>query len=210
MSELELFDYLAIAIIVALWWRFYDAAHPPGAHDKTLASLAMSGMIMPGAERRDNPPPAPPAVQETLRRIADAGGMHDTASFLAFVAASYETIVGAFAQSDLRNVTGLLTPAIRTDFEAFLTARRERGETCVLTFIGLEGADIVAAGIEDDTAWIDVRMAADLVSVSRDAEGRVIAGHADRVVTSAEIWTFERPLQRSGPAWRLAATNAAA
>ena len=208
MSELELFDFLVIAILVGLWWHFYAAAHPPPGAEKPFASLAMPGGIGAAAERRSGQRPAPAGLEQTLRRIAESGGLQDVATFSAFAAQAYERIVGAFARHDLRRVENLLTPAIRSDFENFLSARAARGETASLTFIGLAAADPIAAGIDDGIAWIDMRIAAEIVSVSRDAAGRVIAGHPDRVVLSTEIWTFERPMEGTGRAWRLAATDA--
>ena len=53
-----------------------------------------------------------------------------------------------------------------------------------------------------------MRFSADIVSVTRDRDGRIIEGSPDRVIRVAEIWTFERDLKMPKSRWLLAATDA--
>ena len=75
------------------------------------------------------------------------------------------------------------------------------------TLIGV-GCDIVGAGHAHGQAWIDVRFVATMTSATRNAAGQVIAGHPNRVIDVAEIWTFERDLRAVDPNWILTATEA--
>ena len=111
------------------------------------------------------------------------------------------------ARGDLAGVGNLLTDQVAHDFQAFADGRRQRGETEALLFIGFSGADVIAASF-DDVASLDVRFSADIVSVTRDRDGRIIEGSPDRVIRVAEIWTFERDLKTPKSRWLLAATDA--
>ena len=67
-------------------------------------------------------------------------------------------------------------------------------------------ADARVAGRE---ARITVRFDADVAAVTRDAEGRVIAGSTDDAVETHDVWTFVRTLGAPDPNWKLADTDEA-
>ncbi len=206
MDVLGFLNLVFIVVLVALWWGLYDAAHPPPEPEKDpYRSLAMSGIFVGGV-----PPPeltVPDTLDAVLARIGRAGGYLGVSEFLKGARQAYELIVPAVARGNIDSIAYLLTDQVARDFRDFAEARRERGETETLTFIGFDGADVIAASF-DDVATLDVRFTAEIVSVTRDRDGRVIQGRADRVVRVAEIWTFERDLKSRNPRWLLAATDA--
>ena len=57
-------------------------------------------------------------------------------------------------------------------------------------------------------AQITVRFRSKLVSVTRDKDGNVIDGNAERVTDITDIWTFARDLSSRDPNWKLLATEA--
>lgn len=210
MDTLDAFSLLNVVFVVVLlaaWWAFYDAAHrPPDAEQDASPMLAMSGMVF-GAT-----PLAPSAtmldgLDRVLNRIGGAGGFATVSEFLRGAKQAYELILPAVAQGNPASVDYLLTEQVRQDFQTFADARRQRGETESLMFIGFSGVDVIAASF-DDVASVDVRFSADIVSATRDRDGNIIQGSADRVVRVAEIWTFERDLKSPRSRWRLAATDA--
>ncbi len=205
MDVLGLLNLVFIVILVALWWGLYDAANPPPeAEQDPFRSLAMSGIFV-GVPTPDLT--VPESLDTVLARIGRAGGYSAIPDFLKGARQAYELILPAVAHGNVDSVAYLLTDQVAQDFRAFAEARRERGETEALTFIGFDGADVIAASF-DDVATLDVRFSAEIVSVTRDREGHVIQGRADRVVRVAEIWTFERDLHSRNPRWLLAATDA--
>lgn len=210
MDALDLLNFLNVIfviVLIAVWWGLYDAAHPPpDADQEQFPSLAMSGMLFSGVP----PLPAstvPEVLDHVLIRIASAGGYAAVPDFIKGAKQAYELIVPAVAHGDLASVGNLLSDAVARDFRAYVDARHRRGETETLTFIGFGGADVIAASF-DDVASLDVRFAADIVSVTRDRDGRIIGGSPDRVIRVAEIWTFERDLKTPKSRWLLAATDA--
>lgn len=195
---------LTVAFIVASWTAYAALRHgpvlPPGAPDG-------------GGSPRSPPEKAPAVVpplplDRTLGRIARLGGFADLDAFMAGARRAYEQIVEAFARGELDPVAPLLGPAVRTSFAEAIAERRERGETMTTMLIGFAAAEPVEAGLDDDTAWIDMRYVAQMVSVTRSAEGKVVAGHPRRIEEVAEIWTFQRDLHSPDPNWLLVATDA--
>ena len=57
---------------------------------------------------------------------------------------------------------------------------------------------------------MQVHFVADLVTVIRRGDGRIVAGDPERVVQADEAWTFERDVCDPGPDWLLAATESLA
>ena len=199
-----------MVVIAALWWGIYKkTAHPPPGNKKdqmnyaSMTSLALTGGVLPA----DAFGPQVFSLEDTLAHIKRTGGYKNADSFLTEARHAYGLIVSAFARGELDGVGHLLTPAVRNDFERFIATRRERGESETLTFVGFRGADIFDAGCEFERAWIDVRFATSMVSVTRDAEGRIVGGHPARLDDCAEIWTFERTAAHKGAPWLLSATD---
>jgi predicted lipid-binding transport protein (Tim44 family) len=194
---------LTLAFIVASWTAYATLRHGP--------------VLPPGAEDKVVPPPAPtsPAPAEAralpldraLALIARKGGFADLAAFMAGARRAYEEIIDAFARGNLEPVAPLLGPAVRTSFADAIGERRQRGETLTSTFIGFLAAEPVDAGVDGETAWVDVRFLAQMVSVTRARDGSVAAGHPRRVVEIGEIWTFQRELRSPDPNWLLVATD---
>ncbi|GEM_PF-3444358 len=208
MDALALINIVFIVVLAGLWWSFYDAAHQP--HDEEadpLRSLAMPGVFLGGLAAGSDEAPERDGLDHVLRRIASRGGYGDVGSFLARVRQAYEEIVCAFAGGELDTVGHLLTDGVRADFARAIAERAARGETEELTFIGFDAVEIVEAQLEQ-RASIDVRIGAELVSVTRDRHGAIVAGRSDRVVHVAEIWTFERDMKDARAPWLLAATDA--
>ena len=207
MDVLALLNLVFIILLVALWWGLYDAAHPPSDREQDpFSSFAMSGILVGGVPLAPRGT-VPEALDTVLGRIGRAGGYAAVPDFLAGARQAYELIVPAVARGDIDGVAYLLTDDVARDFRAFVEARRERGETETLTFIGFDGADVIGASFEN-LASLDVRFAAEIVSVTRDREGRIIEGSANRVIRVAEIWTFERDVKSPRSRWLLAATDA--
>ena len=210
MDQFGILDVLMVTAAIVLSRRIYYAAHPPpaDADEQRPKALAIAGTVSP-----ERSAPAAVATESTpldemLRRIGRSGAFADAASFLEGAKLAYEMIVKAFAYGNIEEHAHLLTDDVREAFANAIADRKAKGETESLTFIGLRAAEIVDAGLEGGRAWIEVRFVAEVVSVTYDADGRVIGGAPGRVVDIAELWTFERELRAAGPDWLLAATDA--
>jgi len=102
----------------------------------------------------------------------------------------------------------LLGREVYDGFESAISEREKRGETVESRFVSIDNADIAGAELRGRNAQITVRFQSKLVSVTRDKNGDVIDGNAERVTDITDIWTFARDVSSRDPNWKLLATEA--
>ena len=148
------------------------------------------------------------AIAAGLDAIAAADPNFDAKHFLTGARAAYEMIVTAFAEGDRRTLKNLLSREVYDGFEHAITDRETRGTKVESRFVSIDSADITAAELRGRTAQVTVRFVSKLVSVTRDKDGNVIDGNADKVTDVTDVWTFARDLSSRDPNWKLVATEA--
>jgi len=167
-------------------------------------------------------PAEPVARGERWKGIAEAGSVlatgldaivaadanFDPKHFLTGARAAYEMIVNAFAEGDRRTLKNLLSREVYDGFEAAITEREKRGETVESRFVSIDNAEITAAELRARTVQLTVRFQSKLISVTRDKNGNVIDGNAEKVTDVTDVWTFARDLSSRDPNWKLVATEA--
>ncbi len=159
----------------------------------------------PVAPARPLPDPASPAGAE-LTRMRQVDRNFDSAHFLAGAEAAFRMIVGAFAAGDRVALRPLLGDETYRSFEQAIAAREEAGETQHSEIRAINQVAIEQAHLEGTLATITVRFVSDQIAETLDKNGRPVAG-TDAVTEITDIWTFERDLAQSDPAWRLAAAR---
>lgn len=158
-------------------------------------------------ERIDKIAPEGSALNDALRTILSADRSFDPQHFIAGARGAYEMIVTAFAQGDRRALKQLLAHDVYDGFVGAIADRESRGETIESTFIGIDKSDIVEATLNNSTTQITMRFKSQLISVTRDSEGRIIEGDPNAVVEVTDIWTFARDVHSQDPNWKLVATE---
>ncbi len=148
------------------------------------------------------------ALAVSLDAIAAADASFDAKHFLTGARAAYEMIVNAYAEGDRRTLKNLLGRDVYDGFENAISAREKRNETVESRFVSIDNADITAAELRGRNAQVTVRFQSKLVSATRDKEGNVIDGSAERVTDITDVWTFARDLGSRDPNWKLVATEA--
>ena len=53
-----------------------------------------------------------------------------------------------------------------------------------------------------------MRFVSKLISVTRDSDGAVIDGNAEKVTDVTDVWTFARDVSSRDPNWKVVATEA--
>jgi len=153
-----------------------------------------------------------PAITDGLLDIAKLDPSFEPDSFLAGAGRAYEMIVSAFAEGNRRSLKDLLSKDVYDGFTAAIAEREARGETVEQQFVGIKKAEMVEAEAKNGIAYVTVRFMSELISVTRDKAGEVIAGDAKKIKDVTDIWTFSRDISsakaRSNPNWRLVATQA--
>ena len=143
-----------------------------------------------------------------LDTIVGADPNFDAKHFLTGARAAYEMIVTAFAEGDRRSLKNLLSRDVYDGFDAAIGEREKRGETVESRFVSIDSADITAAELRARTAQVTVRFHSTLITATRDKDGNVIDGSAERVTDITDVWTFARDVSSRDPNWKLVATEA--
>jgi len=133
----------------------------------------------------------------------------DVKFFLNGAKAAYEAIVMAFATGDRSTLKDLLSRDVFENFSHAIAEREKKGETVETTFVSLDKATLKDAQVKGRTAQMTVRFESQLITVTRDAGGKVVDGAADKVANVNDVWTFARDLGSRDPVWRLIATETA-
>jgi len=131
-----------------------------------------------------------------LDMIVGADPNFDAKHFLTGARAAYEMIVNAFAEGDRRTLKNLLSRDVYEGFESAISEREKRGETMENRFVSI------------DVAQVTVRFQSKLVTATRDKDGNVTDGNAEKVTDITDVWTFARDLSSRDPNWKLVATEA--
>jgi predicted lipid-binding transport protein (Tim44 family) len=151
--------------------------------------------------------PAGSVLNEGLKAVAGADRSFDPDAFLAGARAAYEMIVTAFAEGDRKTLRNLLSREVNDGFVAAIGQREQRQETIEFKFVGIDRAEITAAGVKGTTEQITVRFLSKLISATHDKTGKVVDGDPVHVGDVTDIWTFAREATSRDPNWKLVATE---
>ena len=158
-------------------------------------------------ERIKTAAPAGSSLHDALRTVATADRTFDPDTFLSGAKAAYEMVVTAFAEGDRKTLKQLLSRDVYDGFVSAISEREGRSETIEFKFVGIDKAEITAAGVKGATVQVTVRFLSKLVSATHDKDGAVIDGDPAHVGDVTDIWTFEREANARDPNWRLVATE---
>ncbi|KQQ12116.1 calcium-binding protein [Methylobacterium sp. Leaf123] len=170
---------------------------PAGAAAVQTATRDWRGIAEPGS-----------AVARGLEQVVQLEPTFEPRAFLEGAKGAYETIVTAFAKGDRKTLRALLSREVCEGFERAISEREKRNETAETTFISIDKAEIAAVEVKNRAAQITVRFLSNLITATRDADGKVIDGNAETGVEVPDVWTFARTLGSRDPNWQLVATDA--
>jgi predicted lipid-binding transport protein (Tim44 family) len=147
-------------------------------------------------------------VATGLDAILAAAPDFDARHFLTGARAAYEMIVNAYAEGDRRTLKNLLSREVYDGFETAIAEREKRGDTVESRFVSIDNAEITAAEVRGRNVQATVRFQSKLISVTRNKNGNVIDGNAEKVTDVTDVWTFARDVSSRDPNWKLVATEA--
>lgn len=181
---------------------------PPKTIEGTAAKPAETAEAEPPAFRWQGVAEPDSPVAKGLDAIAAADAAFDAKHFLAGARAAYEMTVNAYAEGDRRTLKNLLSREVYDGFEQAISEREKRGETVESRFVSIESAEVAAAEMRGKNAQVTARFHSKLISATRDKNGNVIDGSAERVTDVTDVWTFARDVSARDPNWKLIATEA--
>ena len=150
-----------------------------------------------------------PAAEAGLRQVLAADRHFDAGRFMEGAEAAYRMILEAFWTGDRDTLRDLCDDDSYEGFVEAIEARDARGEKLDNRLIGIDSAKITAVELSRREARITVRYQADISAVTRDAEGKMIAGSMSDAAQADDLWTFRRQIGSSDPNWLLDEVEAA-
>lgn len=150
-----------------------------------------------------------PAAEIGIRAVFAADRGFDIGRFLAGAQAAYRLILEAFWRGDKDALAELCDADSLAAFVEDIDARAARGETLDNRLVTIDRAVIVAAGVDQGAARITVRFESDIAAITRDSDGRVVAGSMTDAVATQDVWSFVRQVGSPDPNWLLDETDAA-
>ena len=164
----------------------------------------------PDADDPTEPEGAPEGEDAVAAGLADvrrADRRFDAEEFLRGARAAYEMVVAAYAAADDAVLRQLLSDEVHENFAGAIRERTAQGHTLETTLLAIRATEVVGAGLSDGVAEITVRFVADVINVTREESGAVVAGDPDQAQEVTDFWTFAREVRDRDPNWKLVETR---
>lgn len=150
---------------------------------------------------------AGPAVVVGLIDIAKADRDFDVYTFLQATQDAFVYVVESFAEGDRETLEDLLSPEVFEAFDGAITDREKSRETMQTEIQSIQKSEITEARLDGKNALITVRFLAEEMSVTKDEDENIIAGHPDKTTTMRDLWTFSRNIKSRDPRWLVVETR---
>lgn len=144
-----------------------------------------------------------PAAEAGLRQLLATDRNFDAGRFMEGAEAAYRMILEAYWAGDRDTLRDLCDDDSYQAFADAITARDARGEKLDNRLMGIDSAKITAVETNRGEARVTVRYHADISAVTRDADGKLIAGSMSDASQTDDLWTFRRQIGSNDPNWRL-------
>lgn len=210
---------IVIFALVALFLglRLYAVLGKRTGHEQPLARAPEEILrpVPPQVEDAREGPVVVPEEQHTpgadagLRAIQAADRSFHPGEFIDGAKAAYRMILEGFWKGDEAAYRDYVSPEVREAFAEAVAARTEAGHVLDNRMVAIERAVISDAKLTNGVAEITVRFDADIAAVTRDTEGKVVAGSLSDAVPTHDAWTFSRTLRSDDPNWVLTDTDEA-
>ena len=127
----------------------------------------------------------------------------DKKEFLKGAEIAYETILTAFANGEVKKLKDLLTPTMNSNFSDAIEARNSEKIKSEFTFIGMKESSVEKYEKVNDVLFATVRFVAEVISVKKDKNDKIIEGNPDKIKFVTDIWKFTKNIKKNSPNWYL-------
>lgn len=136
-----------------------------------------------------------------LLDISNLDKAFDVKFFLEAAQDVFVMVVEGFGKGDKELLQDLLADDVYSAFEGAIDAREKSGEVLDNEIHAINRAEIIEAELDNKDAKITVRFIADEISVTRDKDEEIVAGHPERTTVMRDIWVFSRNIKSRDPRW---------
>ena len=124
--------------------------------------------------------------------------------FLKGAEIAYETILTSFANGDLKKLKNLLTSTMNDNFFSAIDVRNKEKIKSEFTFIGIKESSVENYEKIKDDLFATVKFVAEVISVKKDKDNKIIEGNPDKIKFVTDVWKFTRNINNKSPNWFLA------
>ena len=208
--------FAMVAVFVGL--RLYAVLGRRTGHEQTPAPIVeelkpvKTPQIIPAIvlPRSSDAPVFDAHVASGLKAISSSDSSFDPVRFVEGARSAYKMVLEAFWRGDTEELAKLTSEDVRTTFGEAIAERISAGHVLDNRLVQIEQSLITKASVENKVAHVTVQFTADIAAVTRDAEGKVIAGSLTDAVPTTDVWTFSRALRATTPEWTLTETDESA
>ena len=129
---------------------------------------------------------------------------NDKKEFLRGAEIAYESILTAFANGDLIKLKSLLSSNMFSNFSDAIKSRNKEGVKSEFTFIGIKESSVEKYEKIKDNLFATVKFVAEVISVKKDKENKIIEGNPDKIKFVTDSWKFTRNIKQKDLNWYLA------
>ena len=124
--------------------------------------------------------------------------------FLKGAEIAYETILTSFANGDVSKLKSLLTSSMNSNFSGAIETKNLDKVKTEFTFIGIKESSVEKYEKISDDIFATVKFVAEVISVKKDKEDKIIEGNPDKIKFVTDVWKFTRNIKDKNPSWYLA------
>ena len=128
---------------------------------------------------------------------------NDKKEFLRGAEIAYESILTSFANSDLIKLKSLLSSSMFSNFSEAIKSRNKEGIKSEFTFIGIKESSVEKYERIKDNLFVKVKFIAEVISVKKDKENKIIEGNPDKIKFVTDSWKFTRNIKQKDLNWYL-------
>ena len=123
--------------------------------------------------------------------------------FLRGAEIAYESVLTSFATGDLIKLKNLLSSNMFSNFSDAIKSRNKEGIKSEFTFIGVKESSVEKYEKIKDNLFATVKFVAEVISVKKDIENKIIEGNPDKIKFVTDSWKFTRNINQKDPNWYL-------
>ena len=127
----------------------------------------------------------------------------DKKEFLKGAEIAYESVLTSFASGDLIKLKNLLSSDMFSNFSEAIKTRNKEGIKSEFTFIGLKELSLEKYDKINDNLFATVKFVAEVISLKKDKENKIIEGNPDKIKFVTDSWKFTRNINQKDLNWYL-------
>ena len=127
----------------------------------------------------------------------------DKKEFLRGAEIAYESILTSFATGDLIKLKNLLSSDMFSNFSEAIKSRNKEGIKSEFTFIGVKESSLEKYDKINNNLFATVKFVAEVISVKKDKENKIIEGNPDKIKFVTDSWKFTRNIKQKDLNWYL-------